>query len=97
VSHDPVGDLQDACDLVERCRLGVELEQVVGPVGLVVDLVGQPAAAPHVVGEPGAVALVDQLVRAGDDLRLALLGQLGIEHEQDFVLVHGSLALLPSV
>jgi hypothetical protein len=77
--------------------LGVELEQVVRPVRLVVDLVREPPAAPHVVGEPRAAALVDQLVRAGDDLRLALLGQLGIEHEQNLVFVHGSLVLLPSV
>src|SRR5262249_21136923 len=40
VPHDTVGDLQDAGDLVQRRRLRVELEQVVRPVGLVVDLVG---------------------------------------------------------
>ena len=67
------------------------------PVGLVVDLVGEPAAAPHVVREPGAPALVDELVGARDDLRLALLGQLGVEHEQDFVLVHVPSFLLPAV
>jgi len=64
-------------------------------VFLLISYASRPA--PHVVGEPRAAALVDQLVRAGDDLRLALLGQLGIEHEQNLVFVHGSLVLLPSV
>ena len=81
VAHDAVGDLQDAGDLVERRRLRVELEQVVRAVRLVVDLVGEPPSTPHVVREPRAVALLDQLVRARHDLGLALLGQLRIEHQ----------------
>jgi len=50
VAHDAVGDLQHARYFVERVRRRVELEQVVDAVGLVVDLVGQPAPPPRVVG-----------------------------------------------
>src|SRR5215211_4946929 len=37
VTHDAVGDLEDARQLVERLGLCVELEQVVDPVALLLD------------------------------------------------------------
>ena len=87
VAHDAVGDLEDPRQLVEGLRLGVELEQVVDPVGLLVDLEREPALAPRIVADPGAAALLDQLADAHDDLLLPLLGQVGIEHEQNLVIV----------
>ena len=85
MAHDAVRDPQDARDLVQRLGLGGELEQVVGALRLVVDLVGEPAPAPGVVAVPGAAGLLDQLAGARDDLVLALLRQLRVEHEQDLV------------
>ena len=49
VAHDPVGDLEDPGDLLERLRLSRKGQQVVGAVGLVVDLVGELAATPDIV------------------------------------------------
>src|SRR5207302_5454956 len=63
---------------------------------LVVDLVGEAAPAPRVVGEPLAPALLDQLARAREDLVVALLRGLRIEHQQNLVVVHRSL-VLPSL
>src|SRR5215210_1264309 len=97
VAHDSVGDAQNARDLRERLRLGRKREQVIGAVGLVVDLVGELAPSPDVVCVPGAAALLDQLTRARDDLGPALLRELGVEHEQDLVVDHGAEWLLPSV
>ena len=77
--------LRIAGDLLERLRLGREGQQVVGAVGLVVDLVGELAAAPDVVRVDAAAAALNELARALDDLGLALLGELRVEHEQDFV------------
>jgi hypothetical protein len=45
----------------------------------------------------GAAVALDRLARACDDLRLPLLGQLGIQHEQDFVVGHAPDSSLPSV
>jgi hypothetical protein len=80
----------DPGELLERLRLGVEVEQVVRALGLVPDLVGEPAASPEVVPDPRATRLLDQVGRALDDLLLPPFGQLGIEHEQDFVCDHVS-------
>src|SRR4029079_5103087 len=80
-----VGDAEDARQLVERRRLRVEAEQVVRALGLVVDLVRQPAPSPHVVPDPAAAALLDELTGARDDLVVPPFGQLGIEDEQNFV------------
>src|SRR5262249_46349734 len=46
---------------------------------------------------PLAAVLLDRLARARDDLRLPLLGQLGVEHEQDLVVGHAPDSSLPSV
>ena len=63
---------------------------------LVVDLVGELAPAPGFVRLEAPAAAFDQLAHARDDLFLALLRELGIQHEQDFVVGHAP-ASLPSV
>ena len=88
VAHDAVVDLEHARDLVQRVGLAGDVEQVVDAVGLLVDLVGEPAAPPGVVAVPGAAALLGELADARDDLRLPLLGELGVQHEQNLVVVH---------
>src|ERR671935_2602676 len=85
VAHDAVRDLEDPGELGERLRLAVECEQVVRAFGLVLDLVRELAPAPYVVRVPPAAAALDELARARDDLVLALLGELRIQHEQDLV------------
>jgi hypothetical protein len=85
VAHDAVGDPEDARELLQRLRLGVEIEQVIGALGLVGDLVRKPAASPDVVPDPLAPGFLHQVARTLDDLLLPLFRQLGIEHEQDFV------------
>src|SRR6266536_104273 len=95
VPHHAVGDLQDPRQLVERLRLGVELQQVVDPVRLLLDLIGELAPPPRIVPDPRAAAILDQLAGPRDDLVLTRLWQIGIEHEQDLVIV--SQPLPPSV
>src|SRR3954452_18597064 len=87
VPEDAVRDLEDARQLVDGFRHGVELQQVVDPVVLLVNGIGEPAPAPRVVSDPRAAAVLDQLARADDDLLLPLLGQVCIQHEQDLVIV----------
>src|SRR5206468_10092637 len=60
MAHDAVGDLQDPRQLVERLRLGVELEQVVDPVRRLVDLVRELAPPPGIVFDPGTAGVLDQ-------------------------------------
>src|SRR5919204_6744437 len=88
VAHDAVGDAEDARELVPRLPLGVELEQVVDALALVVDLVGEAAAPPDVLPLPPAAAALDQLARSRDDLLLALLRHVRIEHQQNLVRHH---------
>src|SRR5512133_170742 len=85
VAHDAVGDLEDARQLVDCLGLVIELQQVVDPVVLLLDRVGQPAPAPRIVSHPRSAAVLDQLAGADDDLLLPFLGQVWIEHEQDLV------------
>ena len=73
-----------------------EVEQVVAPVALVVDLVRELAPAPDVVQVPGAAAVLDELARTRDDLALTIVVELGVEQQQNLVLVHVPV-LLPSV
>src|SRR5262249_60388302 len=75
-------------ELVERLGLRVELEQVVDALALVLDLVSEPAPAPRVMATPRAPAALHELTGARDDFLLALFGQVGIEHQQDFVRNH---------
>src|SRR6266550_110086 len=99
-SHVPYGavrDLEHAGDLLERRRVGVELKDVVVGLALVVDLVRELPPPPRLVPDPAPTTLLDQLARAREDLVLALLGELGIEQQHDFVCVHSSRILLPSV
>ena len=74
-----------------------EEQQVVVPVGLLVDLVGELALAPGVVARERAATLLDQLAHARDDLRLGLLGEVWVQQQQDLVVDHGFPFLLPSV
>src|SRR6266508_2468579 len=97
VPQGAVRDLEHARDLRERFRIRVELKDVVVRLALVLDLVGKLAPAPGLVPKPAPAALLDQLARAREDLVLALLRELRIEHEHDLVCVHGSRTLLPSV
>ena len=89
MAHDVVLDAEDARDLVEGRGLGGEVEQVVRALDLVVDLVGEPAAAPRVMQVPRAVTLLDQLADTADDLALTALFEAGVEQQQNLVLRHG--------
>ena len=98
VAHDAVGDPEDARDLVERLGLGAEREQVVDALALLVDLVREPAAAPRRLAVPRAAALLDELARALTISFCRSSGSVGVEHEQDLVVVHvPGLLPLPSV
>src|SRR5512133_2299150 len=96
MAEDAVRDLEHARNLVQRSRLGLEGQEVVGAFGLVVDLVGEPAASPDVVALEGAASALDELSRARDDLGLPLFGKLGVEQQQDFVVDHVPSGLLRS-
>jgi hypothetical protein len=85
VAHDAVRDLEDARDLVERRGLDVEVQQVVEALGLLVDLEGEAAPAPGVVRHPRPAGLLGQLADARHDLGLALLGQVRVQQQQNFV------------
>jgi hypothetical protein len=95
VAHHVIVDLEHARDLVERVALGAEREQVVDAVALLVDLVRELAAAPGVLAVPRPPAFLDEVARALDDLLLPLLGQVGVQHEQNLVVGHVP-GLLPS-
>src|SRR4029079_16558918 len=90
-------DLEDAGDLVERVRLRVEDDEVVDALLLVRDRIGQTAPAPGVVAVPRATVLLDEVARAGDDVVLARLGLLGVQHQQDLVGRHVPMSSLPMV
>jgi hypothetical protein len=96
MAHDAVVDPQDAGHLVERAGIAGEVQEVVAPVGLVPDLVRELAPSPDVVQVPGAAAGLDLLTRTRDDLRLAVVLQVGVEQQQNLVFVHVPV-LLPSV
>ena len=96
MAHDAVVDPEHARHLVERSGVAGEVEQVVAPVALVPDLVGELAPPPDVVQVPGAAARLDVLARARDDLGLAVVVQVRVEQQQNLVLVHVP-DLLPSV
>ncbi len=95
VPHDAVRDLEHARHLVERGGLAAERQQVVDALRLVVDLVREAAAAPRVVGLPGASVLLDELARAREDLLVPVLRHVGVEHEQDLVVVQRSGVSFP--
>src|SRR5262249_56448450 len=88
VAHDGVGDLEDARDLGQRRRRRREEKQVVDPLALVADLVRQLAAAPRLMAVPAAAVGLDALAHACDDLLGALLREVGVEQQQNLVLVH---------
>ena len=96
MAHDAVVDPQHARHLVERPRVAREVQEVVAPLALVVDLVRELASTPGVVQVPGAAAGLHELARPRDDIALTLVVELGVEQQQDLVLVHVPV-LLPSV
>ena len=69
-------------------RLRVEDDEVVHALLLLRDRIGEAPAAPCVVALPGAAALLDLLAGARDDLVLARLRLLGVQHQQNFVCRH---------
>jgi hypothetical protein len=54
----------------------------------VVDLEGELASAPRLVRKLCSAAALDEFADAVDDLVLAVVRQVGIQHEQDLVRVH---------
>src|SRR5712691_1027500 len=85
VPHHAVVDLEHARDLVERLAAALEDEQVVDALRLLVDLVGQPPAAPRVVAPPGTAAALDELAHARDHLVLVGVGALRVQHQKNLV------------
>ncbi len=92
-----VVDLEDAGDLVEHRGLRVEDDEVVDALLLVRDRIGEPPPSPRVVAVPGSARLLDELARAREDVVLAGLGLLGVQHQQDFVSRHVPRSSLPMV
>src|SRR5207244_11337533 len=91
----PVGDLQHPRDLRERRRSGGEEQQVVSPLRLVIDLVGELAPPPCLVAFPAAAVSLDPLTYTRDDLSGALLGELRVQQQQNLVLVHAPECSFP--
>src|SRR6185312_4571996 len=54
-------------------------------LGLVPDLVREPALAPRLDLAPGAFALLDDVLDAIDDLAVSLLGDLRLDQQHDLV------------
>ena len=65
-----------------------EEEEVVDRFALVVDLVGEAAAAPRLVAVPGALRAVDGVADALDDLVRPLFGEVRVQQQHDLVVVH---------
>ena len=59
------------------------------------DRKGEPPPAPRLVPVPGAAVSLDPLAQALEDLVAASLFELGVEQEQDLVVVHASEFSLP--
>src|SRR6266508_2839840 len=85
---DAVRDAEDARDLVQHLGVALEQQQVVRALALVVDLVSELSPSPDVVPLPGAVAALDRLARARDDLVLPILLEVRVEQQQNLVVVH---------
>src|SRR2546423_14696780 len=67
----------------------------VDPLPFVAYLVGEPAAPPPLIAVPRAAIAPDPLAHARDDLLGALLGELGVQQQQNFVLVHAPECSFP--
>ncbi len=65
--------------------VALRMDQVVDAVGLLLDLVGEPALAPRIVPIDAAATLRDLVTEPGDDLALALFGELRVQEQQKFV------------
>src|SRR5207249_4688706 len=97
VAQHSVVDLEDTGHLVERCRLRVEDDEVVDAFLLVRDRIREASPAPGVVAVPRAAVLLDEVARASDDVVLAGLSLLGVQHQQNFVSRHAPMSSLPMV
>src|SRR5438094_862181 len=64
---------------------------------LVRDRIREASPAPGVVAVPRAAVLLDEVARAGDDVVLAGLSLLGVQHQQNFVSRHAPMSSLPMV
>src|SRR4051795_12362016 len=97
VAQHGVLDLEDAGHLLERRRLRVEDDEVVDALLLVRNRIREAPPAPGVVAVPRPAALLDEVAGAGDDVVLAGLGLLGVQHQQNFVSRHAPMSSLPMV
>jgi hypothetical protein len=88
VTHHVVVDLEHAGELVEGLRARREAQEVVDPLLLLVDRIGELAPAPHVVAFQRPAALLDQGAQPCHDIGLLGLGQLGVQQQQNLVLGH---------
>src|SRR6476619_1234359 len=84
-AHDSVGDGEHALGLCERFGGRLEGDHEVERLGLVADLVGQATLAPRLDLPPGALALLDDVLDAVDDLAVSLLGDFRLDQQHDFV------------
>jgi hypothetical protein len=89
-AHDVVGDAQHPLDFGQRVGLGREGDDAVEAFALPGDLVRQLALAPVVDRRDLALALLDGLGQAIEDLGLPAVFDAGIEHEHQLVLVRGT-------
>ena len=60
---------------------------------LVVDLEREAPATPRLVAVPAALAALDGVADALDDLVRPLLGELGVQQQHDFVVVQTRMLL----
>src|SRR5262245_58976950 len=88
VTHHVVVDLQHARELVERLGARAEAEEVVDALLLLVDRIGEAPPAPDVVALERTAALLDQRAEPAHDVRLLLLGELGVQQQENLVLGH---------
>src|SRR5437763_6171518 len=95
VAYDAVGDLQDAGDPRQRRRRDREDQHVAGALRLVADLVGELAPAPRLMVVPRAAVTLDPLAHARHDLCHTVVGELGVQQQQNLVLVHAPECSFP--
>src|SRR4029079_787133 len=75
-------------DLVERLCVRAEADEVVDALFLLLDRIGEPAPAPHVVALERPAALLDQAAQPVHGLGLLLVGELRVQQQQNLVLSH---------
>src|SRR5919112_4261423 len=83
-----------AVELLDRGRLGVERDDGVDALGVLLDLVGEATAAPHLDGLDGAVIFADDVEVLVERRLDAALFKAGVEDDHDFVCTQSGLHLL---